>query len=83
MKKFQLVASFCVFSLVVVSVCAAIAQTGRPRQQIAAIKNVPAAFFPELRFEFEPVDEGVVIKHDFIVENRGDAPLVIKDVRPD
>jgi hypothetical protein len=48
-----------------------------------AAKRAPRAFFPELRYAFEPVLEGEKIKHDFIVENQGNAPLVIKNIRPD
>ena len=43
----------------------------------------PRAFFPLTKYTFEPLFEGDDIKHDFIVENKGAAPLVIKNVRPD
>lgn len=43
----------------------------------------PTAVFPETRYQFEPIVEGNEIKHDFIIENHGDAPLVIDKVRPD
>ena len=33
-------------------------------------------------FEFEPVLEGELLTHDFIIKNQGDAPLNITDVRP-
>lgn len=33
-------------------------------------------------FEFEPVLEGTLLTHDFIIKNQGDAPLNITDVRP-
>jgi len=33
-------------------------------------------------YEFEQVTEGAVVKHDFRVHNRGDAPLEIKKVKP-
>lgn len=42
----------------------------------------PAAVFPQTQFTFQPVFKGEDIKHDFVVENTGDAPLVIKNVRP-
>jgi hypothetical protein len=48
-----------------------------------SIDKTPKAVFPELIYSFTPVYEGVAIKHDFIVANRGDAPLIIKNVRPD
>jgi hypothetical protein len=48
-----------------------------------AAAKVPLAVFPEMRHTFEPVMEGEKIRHDFIVENRGEAPLVINGIRPD
>jgi len=44
-------------------------------------KEKPAAFLPERIFEFEPVVEGSLITHDFIIQNKGTAPLVIHKVR--
>ena len=44
---------------------------------------VPKAVFPETRYLFAPVDEGKDIKHDFILYNKGNVPLVISRVRPD
>ena len=41
----------------------------------------PSAFFREDRYAFEPVLEGSEVKHDFIVENRGSADLVIDKVQ--
>jgi hypothetical protein len=49
----------------------------------APYQNRPGAVFPETRHEFGFVMEGSEIKHDFIVENHGGAPLVITKVRPD
>jgi hypothetical protein len=43
----------------------------------------PLAVFPEMRHIFEPVMEGEKLRHDFLVENRGEAPLVINGIRPD
>ena len=37
----------------------------------------PEAFLPEASYEFEPVLEGKKIVHDFLLQNRGDAPLKI------
>ncbi|NWH04206.1 hypothetical protein HXW94_04250 [Desulfobacter latus] len=33
-------------------------------------------------FEFEPVLEGALLTHDFIIKNQGDTPLNITSVRP-
>jgi hypothetical protein len=41
----------------------------------------PSVFVPESRFEFAPVLDGTEITHDFIVQNKGTAPLAIEKVR--
>ena len=43
--------------------------------------NLPSVFVPESRFEFPPVLDGTEITHDFIVQNKGAAPLTIEKVR--
>ena len=42
----------------------------------------PSAFLPTLKYEFPPVVEGLPLKHDFIIQNRGSAPLKILKVKP-
>ncbi len=37
----------------------------------------PQAYLPETVFEFDPVVDGTEIVHEFILQNRGDAPLEI------
>jgi hypothetical protein len=49
----------------------------------AAVNSAPKAVFPQTKFEFAPVFEGKDITHDFIVENKGAAPLVINKIKPD
>lgn len=49
----------------------------------ASVNSTPHAMFPQTKFEFAPVFEGTEVKHDFVVENRGQAPLVINKIRPD
>jgi len=49
----------------------------------ASVDKTPQALFPQSKFNFDPVYEGTEIKHDFVVENKGDAPLVITKIRPD
>jgi hypothetical protein len=49
----------------------------------ASMDSVPQAVFPQTKFKFDPIFEGTEIKHDFVVENRGEAPLVINKIRPD
>ncbi len=48
-----------------------------------SMNSTPQAVFSQTKFEFDPVFEGAEITHDFVVENRGQAPLVINKIRPD
>ncbi len=43
--------------------------------------EVPSAFVPGVSFEHPTVAEGVEITHDFVIQNKGTAPLNIKKVR--
>lgn len=45
--------------------------------------KAPKAVFPVVTYHFEPVFEGAELRHDFVVENHGEAPLVINRIRPD
>jgi hypothetical protein len=42
----------------------------------------PAVFYPEKVFGFGIVLEGKEITHDFVVQNRGTAELLIQNVKP-
>lgn len=51
-----------------------------------APENDPQLLVPHLvviepLFEFDRVLEGEAVEHDFLIENRGDAPLAIQQVR--
>jgi hypothetical protein len=50
-------------------------------QTLAGAGDAPAVFFPEKAFEFAPVIDGVSVVHDFVVFNKGTAPLQIRNVR--
>ena len=73
----------------VVLLCATWALAGAPIKMSApgenkkAEKDQPRVVIPQMEYVFDPVLEGLQIKHDFVIENRGTAPLVIKNVRPD
>ena len=43
--------------------------------------NTPPVLVPESHYKFAPVLEGTEITHDFIVQNKGAAPLKIETVR--
>jgi hypothetical protein len=45
--------------------------------------KLPIAHLPALRYEFEPVLEGSQVTHDFVVQNKGSAPLEIQKVKTD
>ena len=43
--------------------------------------NSPSVLFPETRFEFKPVVDGVDVTHLYIVKNKGATPLEIEKVK--
>jgi hypothetical protein len=47
-----------------------------------ADKEVPIIEVENANYEFDQVTQGEVVKHDFRVFNRGEAPLEIKSVKP-
>ncbi len=52
-----------------------------PKSSPDADQHGPQAVFAHTKYEFKPLLEGEDVKHDFVIENKGDAPLVIKEVR--
>jgi len=41
----------------------------------------PQAFLPENVFEFQTVVEGRQVAHGFVIQNKGDADLLIHDIK--
>lgn len=41
----------------------------------------PSVFVPESQYTFPPVLDGTEVTHDFVLQNKGDAPLKIEKVR--
>lgn len=41
----------------------------------------PQALLPESIHEFAPVVEGTMVEHNFVIQNHGDAPLVVIDLK--
>lgn len=39
-----------------------------------------SVFFPEPAYTFVPVFEGVVVPHDFVIQNKGETALDVKQV---
>jgi hypothetical protein len=46
-------------------------------------QKFPYAFVPVDSYEFAPVVDGTEITHDFIIQNKGTAPLKIEKVKTD
>lgn len=44
--------------------------------------SAPRMVLEETDFDFQKVEEGDILEHDFIVRNEGDQPLEIKKVAP-
>lgn len=40
----------------------------------------PRVFMPQRNFTFEPVPDGTVLTHEYIVQNHGDEPLEILEI---
>ena len=45
--------------------------------------DIPIAVLPENKHDFGAVHEGEEVRHDFILQNKGTAPLEIIDVKTD
>ena len=55
------------------------AQAGKSVQVTSG--NQPDAFFPKSNYTFEEVFEGAIVLHSFILQNRGNATLDVKEVK--
>lgn len=51
------------------------------KQPAATSPKGPSVFFPSAKHEFAPVAEGIVVRHPFIVQNKGDGTLLINKIR--
>ena len=41
----------------------------------------PNAFFPATSWEFSPVLDGTKVMHEFVIQNKGNAPLKVEKVK--
>ena len=61
--------------------------TPENRERINRVKlatftlNTPSAFLPVTQWEFDPVLDGAEVVHDFVIQNKGNAPLKIARVK--
>ena len=53
-----------------------------PEKSASFKRTAPKIFFSVRKYDFGEVFEGAEIKYDFVVENRGNSPLVITNIRP-
>ncbi len=55
-----------------------------PANQATGIETLkhPSVVLPENIYQFDKVLEGTVLNHEFIVQNKGEASLEIKKVKP-
>jgi len=51
------------------------------KQSVAISHKGPSVFFPSVKYEFAPVADGIVVRHNFIVQNKGDEILHINKIR--
>jgi len=47
----------------------------------AETEDAPSVFFPETQYEFSPVLENATVVHDFVIKNKGNAPLNVDRVK--
>ncbi len=47
------------------------------------VSNTPSAYLSNPHYVFEPVVDGTSIIHDFVLQNKGTAPLIIEKVKTD
>jgi len=57
--------------------CAAEGQSDQPTTS----EKAPSAFVPVSSWEFEQVVDGKKVVHDFVIQNKGSAPLNIAKVK--
>ena len=67
---------------IVLAGCLIVGVTGFGRAD-QKLPDSPVAYFPEKNYMFPPLVGGTVILHDFVVQNKGSAALVIEKVKTD
>lgn len=48
---------------------------------VKMITQRPVVFFPKKSFQFQPVVDGTEVRHDYAIQNKGKAPLVISKIK--
>ena len=44
-------------------------------------QSTPSVVFPETSYEFSPVLDGAKVVHEFVIQNKGTAPLKVEKVK--
>lgn len=52
-----------------------------PEPPVAMSTDQPDAVMPEIDYRFDPVVDGALVTHDFVIKNAGGAPLDISQVK--
>jgi hypothetical protein len=68
------------FAVFFVAFCIILLETGTFGLTAQSLQ-APSVFIPNSRYNFSPVLDGTEITHDFVIQNKGDAPLAIEKVR--
>jgi hypothetical protein len=50
-------------------------------ENVKVQSEYPAAALPVRSYEFEAVPDGVEVRHEFVIQNKGTAPLLISRVK--
>jgi hypothetical protein len=69
-----------IFAVIFVAFCVVLFGTGTFGLTEQSLQT-PSAFVPNSQYTFSPVLDGTEITHDFVIQNKGDAPLAIEKVR--
>ena len=51
-------------------------------QNVVTVKSVPKIKVDMLIYDFDQINQGQAVSHDFIVHNQGNTVLEIKNVKP-
>ncbi len=58
-------------------------ESNRPIEIVRVENQAPSAVLPAPSYKFEPVPDVVEVRHDFVLQNKGNAPLIIRRVQTD
>ena len=67
-------------AIAMILLCLVYGTSGPPSSHGQQSMAAPAISLPETQHLFSPAVDGMSLSHDFVIENKGDAPLVIEKV---